>query len=160
MAGHFLLQAIVQGKARGDKIATNPVEVQLLVNGVELPFRATLDNLWGRMEADIEERARAMAERMVAEAGLAGVADALHDVECSVREALARVVIRSHLMRPKQVTWYLAPGFSSADAMRAFRANGAHALAMYDEIRAKPKKGWKRAVIDVSIDCAARGALR
>lgn len=92
-AGHFLLQAIVQGKTLGAKIATNPVEVQLLVNGVELPFRATLDNLWGRMEADIEERARAMAERMVTEAGLEGVADALRDVEWKVKEALSRVII-------------------------------------------------------------------
>jgi hypothetical protein len=89
--GHFLIQAIVQGKALGEKITKNPVEVELLVNGVRLPFKSTLENLWERAEARLDMEARKLAEDMVTEAGLEGVAEALRDVEWKVKDALSKV---------------------------------------------------------------------
>lgn len=58
-------------------------------------------------------------------------------------------------MRQKQFAWHLAPGFSVIDAMKAFRDNGTHAVEMYDEISVRPKKGWKRVVITVSVERSA-----
>ncbi len=57
-------------------------------------------------------------------------------------------------MSQKQFAWYLAPGFSTTQAMSAFRENGVQAVKVYDEISVQPKKGWKRVVITMSVECA------
>lgn len=86
--GFFVLAAIVQAKNAGEKINTNPVDVTLLVNGIEMPFTETMNDIYRRMEDQIDGRAREIAEKMVTEAGLDGVAEALREVELKVREAL------------------------------------------------------------------------
>lgn len=87
----FVIAAITQAGAVGDQIMTNPVEVTLLVNGIELPFTQTMNDIYRRMENQIDEQARELAEKMVTEAGLEGVADALREVEWKVKDALRRV---------------------------------------------------------------------
>ena len=89
--GFFVIAAITQAGAVGDQIMTNPVEVTLLVNGIELPFTQTMNDIYRRMENQIDEQARELAEKMVTEAGLEGVADALREVEWKVKDALRRV---------------------------------------------------------------------
>lgn len=89
--GFFLIAAITRAKAIGDQIQGNPVNVRLVVNGVDLPYTATMADVWGRARAQLDEEAREMAERMVTEAGLEGVADALREVEWKVKDALAKV---------------------------------------------------------------------
>jgi hypothetical protein len=89
--GFFVIAAITRAKALGDKINSNPVEVTLLVNGVELPFVETMNDIYQRMERQIDEQAREVAEKMVTEAGLDGVADALREVEWKVKDALSNV---------------------------------------------------------------------
>lgn len=89
--GFFVIAAITRGNALVDKITSNPVEVTLLVNGVELPFVETMNDIYQRMERQIDEQARKVAEKMVTEAGLDGVADALREVEWKVKDALSKV---------------------------------------------------------------------
>lgn len=55
-------------------------------------------------------------------------------------------------MRIKGFLWYLAPGFSVIDAMRAFRDLGVEALNTYaDEISVRYRKGWKRVRISLTV---------
>ena len=90
--GFFVIAAITKFKKEtGDKITTNPVEVTLLVNGIEVPFAETMNDIYQRMEKQIDERARVLAEKMVLEAGLEGVSDALREVERKVKDALGMV---------------------------------------------------------------------
>lgn len=89
--GFFVIAAITMANALGDKIISNPVEVMLLVNGVELPFVETINDIYQRMERQIDEQAREVAEKMVMEAGLDGVADVLREVEWKVKNTLSKV---------------------------------------------------------------------
>ena len=50
-----------------------------------------MNDIYRRMENQIDEQARELAEKMVTDAGLEGVADALREVEWKVKDALRRV---------------------------------------------------------------------
>lgn len=89
--GFFLIAAITQAKAVGDKINSNPVSVTLLVNGVELPFTETMNDIYRRMEEQIDKQARELAERMVTAAGLEPLAEAIQKAEWEIKEAIAKV---------------------------------------------------------------------
>lgn len=64
------------------------VQVEMAVNGVSVSAPKTLAEAWRRMDAMLEERARRMAVRMVTEAGLEPLAQALRDAENNIREKL------------------------------------------------------------------------
>lgn len=89
--GFFVLAAITQAMGVCDHITSNPVEVKLLVNGIELPFTQTMNDIYRRMEANIDSQAHEIAEKMVTETGLAGIAEALRECEWKVKEAISRV---------------------------------------------------------------------
>ncbi len=90
--GFFVLAAITRAKALGAKINSNPVEVTFLVNGVELPFVETMNDIHRRMNIQIDAQVRDLAERMVLEAGLDGINDALSEIEVKVKEAINKVL--------------------------------------------------------------------
>lgn len=96
--GFFVIEALTQAD---DEVITDKltgkgkdVEVTLLVNGVELPFTKTINNIYSRMQNQIEDEARVMAEKMVTEAGLESVAYALREVEWKVKYALANIKVK------------------------------------------------------------------
>lgn len=87
----FVIASITRAKEIGDAIKSNPVEVTFLVNGIELPFVETMRDIYQRMEKQIDTQAIELAEKMVTEAGLDGVADALREVEWKVKDVLSKV---------------------------------------------------------------------
>lgn len=89
--GFFVIAAITQAKEQRDKIKPGPLEVMLTVNGVELPFTATINDIYARMQAQLEEDAQELAQKMVTEAGLDGLAEALRDAEHSIKSAIQAV---------------------------------------------------------------------
>lgn len=92
VAGFFVIAALTQAEDEvSEQIKGRYADVTLLVNGVELPFTQTINDIYLRMKNQIEEEAREMAEKMVTEAGLESIADALREVEWKVKDALARV---------------------------------------------------------------------
>lgn len=88
--GFFIIAAITRSKVDIDKIS-NPVEVTFLVNGIELPFTDTINDIYRRMNERLDMEAIEIAEKMVTEAGLDGVAEALREVEWKVKEALEKI---------------------------------------------------------------------
>ena len=95
LPGLFVIQAIVQGKKLNDVIASRKegelLDIQLIINGVEVPFISTLENLWERANDDINNRAMDMAIKMVTAAKLDGVVNALNELEYKMIDALHKV---------------------------------------------------------------------
>jgi hypothetical protein len=89
--GVFVIEAITLAGAWPDKISSNPVEVKLTVNNVELPFTKVMEEIYRRMESQIDRQAKELAEKMVTEAGLDKIVEALRDAEWKVKEALDKV---------------------------------------------------------------------
>lgn len=90
--GFFVIAVLTQAEDKvSEQIKGRYADVTLLVNGVELPFTQTINDIYRRMRNQIEEESRSMAEKMVTEAGLESVAYALREVEWKVKDALARV---------------------------------------------------------------------
>jgi hypothetical protein len=85
------LAAISDTVCKGNFQGKNPVEVTFLVNGQEMPFTATLEDIWRRMEAEMDGKVLAKAEEMVTAAGLDAVSEVLREVEWKVKEALSKV---------------------------------------------------------------------
>lgn len=55
-------------------------------------------------------------------------------------------------MREKEFVWHLAPGFTVHNVIVAFRDHGVAALQNHDEISVRPRKGWKRVRIRLSVE--------
>lgn len=89
--GIFVIEAITLAGAFPDKINSNPVQVRLLVNDIELPFTEVMVDIYRRMESQIDKEAKELAEKMVTEAGLDKIVEALRDAEWKVKEALDKV---------------------------------------------------------------------
>ena len=64
------------------------VKVELRVNDIPVDVIATLKTTWKNMDSHIEERARKIALRMVTEAGLDPLREALQSAERNIREVL------------------------------------------------------------------------
>lgn len=62
--------------------------VEMTVNGKPVPIVSTLEDAWRRCDAEIDQRARKMAIRMVTEAGLEPLAEVLRDAEQKIRNKL------------------------------------------------------------------------
>jgi hypothetical protein len=108
--GFFLLAAITRAKAIGDKIHSSPVEVTFTANGVELPFVDTLNDLYERMENEIDGRARKIAEQMIQSNGLETIHEAISDLEAKIKEAIDRVVIKDTGEPKSKVSYTLNDG--------------------------------------------------
>lgn len=92
--GFFILAAIVDQLGAGmEQFPDKDVTVTLTANGVELPFSATVNDIYRRMGAQRDEEARELAVKMVTAAGLDDLAEALRDVEWRVKEAIANVKV-------------------------------------------------------------------
>lgn len=90
----FLIEAIAQlANQQVEDIVQRgrPFRVELKLNGVELPFKKTLEEMWSRAEANLEERAKERAYQMVSSAGLEAVRNALQEADYKIREALGFV---------------------------------------------------------------------
>ena len=86
---HFVLMAITA--CRDFKFPDRdhgPTKVSLIVNEQELPFKSVIEDLYRRINAEVDERAAKMALEMITESGLNGVLEALREAEGKVRDAL------------------------------------------------------------------------
>lgn len=53
-------------------------------------------------------------------------------------------------MKPKIYAWWLKPGFTMPQALKAFAHHGAEqAIACHDEISTRPRKGWRKIYIRI-----------
>lgn len=68
--------------------SSGDVQVELKVNGRAVPVVAALADAWKRCSAVIDQQAKKEAVRMVSEAGLEPLAQALRDAEWKIRERL------------------------------------------------------------------------
>lgn len=93
-ASILILEAMLFAIGAADDICkefgctTGKVQVEMKVNGRPVPVVASLTDAWRRSEAVLEERAKRMAVRMVSEARLEPLAQALRDAEWKIREKL------------------------------------------------------------------------
>ena len=98
----FVLSAIsqkVQDKEVFDKFKQfgPDVEVELLINGIPLSFTAIVNDWWRRVKDHHEADVREAALKMVTEAGLDPVANALRDAEQAIVNAIEQVTYVNHL---------------------------------------------------------------
>lgn len=94
--GFFVIAALTRAKAVGGAITGDLVEVSFTVNGVELPFAETLNDIYQRMERGINHKVQERAEKLIAEAGLDRLTEALREAEeavtVAVKAALSKAV--------------------------------------------------------------------
>lgn len=98
-ASMFILEAMVAAADRDDDsfmqeffpdgLGDGHVDVVLLVNGKQVPFKTVAQGFWDRALADLDGRARAMAREMLSEAGLDGIHDALREAEWKIQDAIS-----------------------------------------------------------------------
>lgn len=92
--GVFLINALAKAEGVSEVIATGPTpvcEVELTINGVSVPVAATLEDMWNRAIADLNERAKKMAYEMVSEAALDPLREALQEADWRIKEALDKL---------------------------------------------------------------------
>lgn len=93
--GFFLISAITYGKVLDEvsnkHVQGEPFDVELKINGVEVPFIHTLNELWARASNELENKARNMAKEMVTEAGLSGIMEILQKCEYELKDAIDKV---------------------------------------------------------------------
>lgn len=87
-AGRFIAEALRLGKVRQDKIMVN---VQLLVDGVEVPFTATLDLMAEQFQQELEEQSKVEAVNIVMAAGLGEAIDTLRQAQMGVTRIIQMV---------------------------------------------------------------------
>lgn len=93
-AARLILNALADFYEKDDAFAEcfaqdgGHVNVRMTVNGRPVPIAKTLAEAWKRADAQVEERARKIAIRMVTEAGLEPLAEVLRDAEQKIRQKL------------------------------------------------------------------------
>jgi hypothetical protein len=87
-AGRFITEALRLGKVRQDRLMVN---VQLLVDGAEVPFTATLNVMAEQFQQALEEEAKVLAEELVMGAGLSEAIDTLREAQMGVRRVIQLV---------------------------------------------------------------------
>lgn len=83
----FAIAAIAEADLTNKVVETktdNGFEVQLLVNGVEIPFHATLQNWWTKCENELNRRAAEIAMEKFSE--LSKIGDFLEDLKFQIRD--------------------------------------------------------------------------
>lgn len=87
-AGHgYKIDKAFPGLAPGNTI----VQAELIVNGVSLPVMDSLNHYWFRAEAELDKRARKMAEDMLKGTALQSVMDRLSAIEWEINEELDKI---------------------------------------------------------------------
>lgn len=66
----------------------NVADVVLTVNGVEIPFEPTVEEMWRQVNEDVDRRALKLAEEIISGAKLQGVFDAVRRAEWEISTAL------------------------------------------------------------------------
>lgn len=90
--GQFAITAITLANATDAVIEAakgQPHEVQLLINGVEVPFATTINDWWRRCEEELNERAAIMAMDKFEE--LNKIGDFLSDFKFQIRQRVEEV---------------------------------------------------------------------
>ncbi len=94
---HFAIAAIVLAKAAGDKIERrddNCLEVSLLINGVEVPFSATICEWFDRINETVDERAAKIAYAKMSVDALFAEVEKIHETirkaDWQIREAVEK----------------------------------------------------------------------
>lgn len=64
------------------------VDVKLTVNGVEIPFESTVENMWNQLSNSVDARALAKAKDIISGAGLADLFDTIRHAEWEIGRAL------------------------------------------------------------------------
>lgn len=79
----FVISAITNGKKIDEVLAAanGPHQVQLLVNGVEVPFYATIDDWWDRCNKELDRRAAELVMKK-----FTGLGDFLEDVRHQIKQ--------------------------------------------------------------------------
>jgi hypothetical protein len=90
----FLLNAICKQFPRDDMLEAlnippgeQHVDVKLTVNGVEIPFEATINDLWKQCQDDLNTRALEQAKKIVLGAGLEELFDKIRQSEWEIENA-------------------------------------------------------------------------
>ena len=97
--GMFLVEAVVQGKVLDKVVETRKqgelFDIEFKINGVEVPFSITLNDVWKRANAELTERARKMAKEMITEAGLDDIRNVLQNAEWELKAAIDKVILKN-----------------------------------------------------------------
>lgn len=88
--GHFVIAAITKAteSTKEQLYKPGPLEVQLLVNGLEVPFTATIEDLFSRMDLSIDRRAKRLATEMLSSSGLDGIRTVLEEAEWKIKNLI------------------------------------------------------------------------
>lgn len=94
-ASIMLMNAVAKHFPRSDLRAAlsmerggSTVEVKLTVNGVEIPFKSTIEDMWKQMVDSRDERALELAKDIITGAGLQNIFEAVRDAEWHISNAL------------------------------------------------------------------------
>jgi hypothetical protein len=97
-ASIFLINAMAKAVAPGGlfehfKIPTNSgqpveVEVELKINGVEVPFKETLNEMWDRMRSRYKEDILEKAHELISQSRFEKLNDLLADAEYNIKAEL------------------------------------------------------------------------
>lgn len=87
----FTLAALTKSAQPLEAFGNNPMSVMLTINGVEVPFSATVQDIWDRCSARLDEEAKEKAIEMIAQSGLDDLREAVHEAERKVKAALDRL---------------------------------------------------------------------
>jgi hypothetical protein len=68
------------------------VDVKLTVNGVEIPFESTINDLWKQCQDDVNGRALEMAQKIISGAGLDDLFKTIREAEWQVGAALEKAM--------------------------------------------------------------------
>lgn len=87
----FLIAAITRAqKESGTELPVMPIEVILTVNGVELPYTETMDDVWIRSQAEFDKKVLEKAKELISDARLEAVLDVIEDARSMIFSALEK----------------------------------------------------------------------
>ena len=85
----FLIAAITRAqKVSGIDLPVLPIEVKLTVNGTELPYSETMDDIWERSQREFDKKVLQKARELVAGARLASLDAQLDRLKDTLDEVL------------------------------------------------------------------------
>jgi len=95
-AGRFALAALVAAKAKHPEIIEKHVpgahfEVSLIVNGVEVPFQDTIEDIYRRFETNIQQRAAEIAYETASLKGLDELQSTIKQADGAIRQKIYEV---------------------------------------------------------------------
>ncbi len=91
---HFVIASITRhnkGKEIIEKSRGKPFEITLLVNGQEIPFSETIEDIYSRIHEDLNKKAAQLAHEKLTGCGLNKLFDLVDTVEHKLKEELTKI---------------------------------------------------------------------